>query len=56
MIVNISLATWFTTNFTASELVKRFGNSSNGNAIIDRLFEICQYVPIEGESFRKRKG
>ena len=45
-----------TTNFTASELVKRFGDSSLGNAIVDRLFEICQYVPIEGESFRKRKG
>ncbi len=45
-----------TTNFTASELVKRFGDSSIGNAIVDRLFEICQYVPIEGESFRKRKG
>ena len=45
-----------TTNFTASELIKRFGDSSVGNAIVDRLFEICQYVPIEGESFRKRKG
>ena len=44
-----------TTNFTASELVKRFGDSSIGNAIVDRLFEICQYVPIEGESYRKRK-
>ena len=45
-----------TTNFTASELIKRFGDSSIGNAIVDRLFEICQYVPIEGESYRKRKG
>ena len=45
-----------TTNFTASELIKRFGDSSIGNAIVDRLFEICQYVPIEGDSYRKRKG
>lgn len=43
-----------TTNFTASELIKRFGDTSIGNAIVDRLFEICQYVPIEGDSFRKR--
>lgn len=43
-----------TTNFTASELIKRFGDTSIGNAIVDRLFEICQYVPIEGESYRKR--
>lgn len=45
-----------TTNFTASELIKRFGDSSIGNAIVDRLFETCQYVPIGGESYRKRKG
>lgn len=45
-----------TTNFTASELIKRFGDSSIGNAIVDRLFEICQYVPIGGESYRKVKG
>ena len=43
-----------TTNFTASELVKRFGDSSIGHAIVDRLFEICEYVSIEGESFRRR--
>lgn len=45
-----------TTNFTAGELIKRFGDSSLGISIVDRLFEICQYVPIGGESFRKRKG
>lgn len=45
-----------TTNFTAGELIKRFGDNSIGNAIVDRLFETCQYVPIGGESYRKRKG
>lgn len=45
-----------TTNFTASELMKRFGDSSIGKAIVDRLFETCQYVPIGGESYRKVKG
>lgn len=44
-----------TTNYTANELIRRFGDNSIGNAIVDRLFEICQYVPIGGESFRKRK-
>ena len=43
-----------TTNFNASELIKQFGDSSIANAIVDRLFEICQYVPIAGESFRKK--
>ena len=45
-----------TTNFTAGELIKRFGDNSLGKAIVDRLFETCQYVPIGGESYRKRKG
>ena len=32
------------------------GDEISHDELIDRLFEICQYVPIEGESFRKRKG
>lgn len=43
-----------TTNFNANELIEVFGNSSISRAIIDRLFEICRYVPIEGESFRRK--
>lgn len=43
-----------TSNFNASELIKKFGDTSIGKAIVDRLFEICQYLSIEGESFRKR--
>ena len=43
-----------TTNFNADELIKKLGDSSIANAIMDRLFEICNYVSIEGESFRKR--
>ena len=43
-----------TTNFNADELLKKLGNTSIAEAIVDRLFEICQYVPIEGESFRRR--
>lgn len=43
-----------TTNFNANELMEVFGNSSISQAIIDRLFEICRYVPIEGESFRRK--
>ena len=46
-----------TTNYTASDLIKRFtvGNDSQtANAIVDRLYEMCQYLPIKGESFRKR--
>lgn len=42
-----------TTNFNASELIKRFGDNSIGRAIVDRLFETCQYVPVVGDSFRK---
>jgi DNA replication protein DnaC len=46
-----------TTNYTASDLVKRFtinSDSATASAIIDRLYEMCQYLPITGESFRKR--
>ena len=43
-----------TTNFNAEELLKKLGNTSIGEAIVDRLFEICEYVSIEGESFRRR--
>ena len=43
-----------TTNYNASELIKRFGDASTGKAIVDRLFETCQYVPIGGDSFRKK--
>lgn len=46
-----------TTNYGASELIKRFtlnDDSSTGAAIVDRLFETCNYVPITGDSFRKR--
>lgn len=43
-----------TTNFNANELMEVFGNSSISQAIMDRLFEICRYVPIEGESFRRK--
>ncbi len=43
-----------TTNFNADELIKKLGDSSIANAIMDRLFEICEYVSIEGESYRKR--
>lgn len=43
-----------TTNFNANELIDIFGSSSTSRAIIDRLFEICRYVPIEGESFRRK--
>lgn len=43
-----------TTNFNAEELLKKLGNTSIGDAIVDRLFEICEYVSIEGESFRRR--
>ena len=43
-----------TTNFNADELIKKLGDSSIANAIMDRLFEICNYVSIEGESYRKR--
>ena len=43
-----------TTNYTAPELIRRFGDTSTGKAIVDRLFEICQYVPIGGDSFRKK--
>ncbi len=43
-----------TTNFNADELIKKLGDSSIAHAIMDRLFEICNYVSIEGESFRKR--
>lgn len=47
-----------TTNYTAKELVQKFsinGDNSTGSAIVDRLFEMCQYVPIDGESYRKRE-
>ena len=46
-----------TTNYSATELIQRFtisGDSSTGTAIVDRLFEMCNYVPINGDSFRKR--
>ena len=43
-----------TTNFNADELIKKLGDNSIANAIMDRLFEICNYVSIEGESYRKR--
>lgn len=43
-----------TTNFNAEELIKRLGDTSIAHAIVDRLFEICEYVSIEGESFRRR--
>lgn len=46
-----------TTNYGANELIQRFtfnGDSSTGAAIVDRLFEICEYVPIKGDSYRKR--
>lgn len=46
-----------TTNYGASELVRRFtlnDDSSTGAAIVDRLFEMCNYVAIKGDSFRKR--
>lgn len=46
-----------TTNYGASDLIKRFtlnDDSSTGAAIVDRLFETCNYVPITGDSFRKR--
>ncbi len=46
-----------TTNYGATELIQRFtvgGDSSTGTAIVDRLFEMCNYVPIDGDSFRKR--
>ena len=50
---NAKKPTIITTNFNASELIKRFGDNSMGKAIVDRLFETCQYVPIVGESYRK---
>ena len=43
-----------TTNFNAEELIKKLGDNSIANAIVDRLFEVCEYVSIEGESYRKR--
>lgn len=46
-----------TTNYNAEELVSKFtiaGDSSTGKAVIDRLFEMCQYLPIKGDSYRKR--
>ena len=46
-----------TTNYGANELIQRFtfnGDSSTGSAIVDRLFEMCEYLPIKGESYRKR--
>ena len=46
-----------TTNYNAEELVSKFtinGDSSTGKAVVDRLFEMCQYLPIKGDSFRKR--
>ena len=46
-----------TTNYTAGDLVKRFtinNDNATASAIIDRLYEMCQYLPITGESFRKR--
>lgn len=46
-----------TTNFGASELIKKFtlnDDGSTGTAIVDRLFEMCNYVPIKGDSYRKK--
>lgn len=47
-----------TTNFNAEELINRLSYSttalSTAQAIVDRLFEICEYKTIEGKSFRKR--
>lgn len=43
-----------TTNFNAEELIKKLGDNSIANAIVDRLFEVCEYVSIEGQSYRKR--
>lgn len=45
-----------TTNYTASELINRLtisSDKSSAEAIVDRLFEICEYIPITGDSFRK---
>ena len=45
-----------TTNYTASELINRMtisSDKSSAEAIVDRLFEICEYIPITGDSFRK---
>jgi DNA replication protein DnaC len=46
-----------TTNYTATDLIKRFtvsNDNATASAIIDRLYEMCQYLPLRGESFRKR--
>ena len=46
-----------TTNYNAEELIAKFTigkDSSTGRAIVDRLFEMCHYLPIKGESYRKR--
>lgn len=46
-----------TTNYTASDLIERLTigkDASSSAAIVDRLYEMCEYVPIEGISFRRK--
>lgn len=46
-----------TTNYGAKELIEKFtinDDSSTAEAIVDRLFEMCQYLFIDGDSYRKR--
>lgn len=46
-----------TTNYTGAELVQKFkiGNdTATATAIVDRLLETCQFIPLEGMSQRKK--
>lgn len=45
-----------TTNYTAGELVQKFkigDDKATATAIVDRLLEMCQFIPLEGDSQRK---
>ena len=49
-----------TTNYDAAGLVKRLtppgGDGITGRAIVDRLTEVCRYLPLTGKSHRKPGG
>ena len=46
-----------TTNYDAPSLVKRLtppgGDGITGKSIVDRLIEMCYYLPMTGKSHRK---
>lgn len=51
--MRLNKATVCTTNYSESELEKKYGN--NGPRIIDRMMDLARGIRIEGESYRRKE-